>query len=296
MKKLIGKILVVSAFVLIMFLAFVDGNVFGMSAGVATNSDLSLAKKQALEQKRELAKTYERTKTISVFALYLPYLAEMENTIPYFEKCGVVTNPPVLKNFIGNVNTRYGVDLYALEYLKQKGEIGGHNSMLKQKKIKKYMLCVASYGLILAQAFKNFGSGLSVGGAALSAETYDTTSNGFYNLIGSSLADAIGHQDKRLKTEYRHIKNEIENNKCVLYNKNFKCGGVYLNIESSPKLTWGGLDWYNPQADFAGNNDVITVGYNKSRTFGQTQTKDRAINWVDNNTNNIASDLINGLF
>lgn len=296
MKKLIGKILVVSVFILVVFLAFIDGNAFAMSAGVATNSDLSLAKKQALEQKRELAKTYGRSKTIAVFALYLPYLAEMENTIPFFEKCGVITNPPVLKNFIGNVNTRYGVDLYAMEYLKTKGELGGHNSMLKQRKIKKYMLCVASYGLILAQAFKNFGSGLSGGGAALSSETYGITSNGFYNLVGSSLANAIQYQDKRLKTEYRNIKREIKDNTCVLYNKSFKCGGVYLNIESSPKLTWGGLDWYNPQMDFAGNNDVITIGYNKSRTFGQTQTKDRAINWVDNNANNISSDLINGLF
>ena len=291
--KKVGLIIIAVSGIL---LAILDVKTFAMSAGVSTNGNYSLAKKQALEQKSAVERSYNKTKTIAVFSLYLPYIYELEHTVSYFKHCGVITNPKVKENFISNVNTKYGLDLYALEYLKSKAEIGAKNKMLKQAKVKKYMLCIASYGLIIAQAFKNFGGGLSGGGIAIANETYKISSNRFYDLVGSSITDAIGHQDLRLRTEFKDIKRQINNHTCVLYGNSFKCGGVYLDISGTPKMSWGGLDWYNPQSDFAGRNDVIEIGYNKNNSYSSTQSKDRALNWINENTNNIASDLINSLF
>ena len=278
---------------IIFLMFFTAGPVFAMSVGTAANNDLSLALKQALQQKRDFTRKHEITKTIAVYALYLPYLAEMERTIPYFKKCGIVSNPRTLNYFIHSPVHRYGVDLYALEYMQKLGEIGGQNKMLRQSRIKHYMTCVASYGLILAAAFHDFNNVIN-GGSGLAAETYKTNANQFYNLVGASLVAGITHQSQRLRTAFKNIKAEINNSDCVLFGKSLKCGGVYLTTDGSPKLSWGGLDWFNPQADFAGQNDVITIGYGKNSEYSATQSKDRAINFVDSVSNSIASDILTG--
>ena len=277
----------------IFLMSFTAGPVFAMSVGTAANNDLSFAMKQALQQKREFTQKNERTKTLAVYALYLPYLAEMERRIPYFRKCGIVTDPKTLNYFIHSPVHRYGVDLYALEYMQKLGEIGGKNKMLRQARIKRYMLCAASYGLILAAAFHNFGNVVS-GGSGLTAETYNIPANQFYRTVAASLVSGIKYQSLRLKTAFKNIKSEINNNTCVLYGKSLKCGGVFLSVDGSPKLSWGGLDWFNPQADFAGQNDVITIGYGQNSDYSATQSKDRAINYVDSVSNSIASDILTG--
>ena len=277
----------------IFLMAFTAGPVAAMSVGTAANNDLSFAMKQALQQKREFTRKNERTKTVAVYALYLPYLAEMEKTIPYFKKCGIVTKPKTLNYFIHSPVHRQGIDLYALEYMQKLGEIGGKNKMLRQARIKRYMLCTASYGLILAAAFHNFGDAVS-GGGGLTAETYNVSSNRFYRTVAASLVSGIKYQSQRLRTAFKNIKSEIKDNTCVLYGKQLKCGGVYLSIDGSPKLSWGGLDWFNPQADFAGQNDIITVGYGQNSDYSATQSKDRAINYVDSVSNSIASDILTG--
>ena len=280
-------------FLFFFFLIFNVVPVAAMSVGTAANNDLSIAMKQALEQKRSFTKKNETTKTLAVFALYLPYLAEMERTIPYFKKCGIVTNPETLNHFIYSPVHRQGIDLYALEYMQKLGEIGAKNKMLKQRRIKKYMLCTASYGLILAAAFHNFGNSVS-GGSGLSGEVYHTTANQFQKMVADSLVSGIKSQPERLKAAFKNIKSEIKNNTCVLFGKQLKCGGVYLTIDGLPKLSWGGLDWFNPQADFAGQNDVITIGYGQNSDYSATQNKDRAVNFVDSNQNSIASDILTG--
>ncbi len=58
------------------------------------------------------------------------------------------------------------------------------------------------------------------------------------------------------------------------------------------KLSWGGLDWFNPQADFEGQNDIITIGYGKNSDYSSNITRDRAVNWVDGIKNDIASDML----
>lgn len=280
-------------FLFISFFIFTAVPAAAMSVGTAANNDLSIAMKQALEQKRSFTKKNETTKTLAVYALYLPYLAEMERTIPYFKKCGIVTNPKTLNYFIYSPVHRQGIDLYALEYMQKLGEIGAKNKMLKQRRIKRYMLCTASYGLILAAAFHNFGNSVS-GGSGLSGEVYHTTANQFQNMVADSLVSGIKSQPERLKAAFKNIKSEIKNNTCVLLGKQFKCGGVYLTIDGLPKLSWGGLDWFNPQADFAGQNDVVTIGYGQNSDYSATQSKDRAVNFVDSNQNSIASDILTG--
>ncbi len=269
------------------------GPVMGMSVGTAANNDLSFAMKQALQQKKDFTQKNERTKTLAVYALYLPYLAEMERTIPFFKKCGIVTNPRTLNYFIHSPVHRQGIDLYALEYMQKMGELGGKDKMLRQRRIKRYMLCTADYGLILAAAFHNFGNTVS-GGSGLTAETYNIGQNQFYQMVAASLVSGIKYQSERLRTAFKNIKSEIKDNTCVLYGKSLKCGGVYMSVDSSPKLSWGGLDWFNPQADFAGQNDVITLGYGQNSDYSATQSKDRAINYVDSIQNSIASDILTG--
>ena len=283
----------IKLFIFTLFLLFLTGKAFAMSVGTAANSDLTVALKQALQQKREFTRKHEITKTIAVYALYLPYLAEMERTVPFFKKCAIVSRPKTLNYFIYSVQHRDGVDLYALEYLQKMGEIGAKNKMLRQRRIKKYMLCIASYGLVLGAAFHNFNNVIH-GGNGLAAETYQISANQFYNLVGASLVAGITNPSRRLRTAFKDIKNEINNNDCVLFGKSLKCGGVYLSIEGSPKLTWGGLDWFNPQADFAGQNDVITIGTGRNSDYSSTQSKDRAVNFVDSVSNSIASDILTG--
>ena len=287
------KVFNILLFIFLMSFIAGPGTVQAMSVGTAANNDLSLALKQALQQKREFTRKNERTKTLAVYALYLPYLAEMERTIPYFRKCGIATNPKTLNYFIHSPVHRQGIDLYALEYMQKMGEIGGKNKMLRQARIKRYMTCIASYGLILAAAFHNFGDVVS-GGSGLTAETYNVSSNQFYNMVAASLVNGIKYQSQRLRTAFKNIKSEIKDNTCVLYGKQLKCGGVYLSIDGSPKLSWGGLDWFNPQADFAGQNDVIVIGYGQNSDYSATQSKDRAINYVDSVSNSIASDILTG--
>ena len=75
-----------------------------------------------------------------------------------------------------------------------------------------------------------------------------------------------------------------------------KCGGVYLDIEAYPTMDFGGLDWFDPQTDFAGQNDVIEIGYNKNSEIGIALDKALAIKHLDENTNTLTNDLLNSIF
>ena len=283
-------------FLLYMLLVAVKSS-YALSVGVAANTNYHLALNEALSQNKTISNTYEISKEISVYSLYLPYLSYLERHNRYFKKCNIVNDPKVLNNFIGSVNTRYGIDLYALEYMQKKGELGAKNRMIRQHKVKKYMQCVATYGLIIAQAIDNFHNSLQDGaGAVMSNNVFKISNNGFYNEIGQSLYNAIIHQDGRLKTQYNIMKRQIKDNTCVIYNQSLKCGGVFLNFESTPKMSFGGLEWFDPQSDFGGTNGVITIGYNKNDEQGLSLDKDKSIEHLLDNTNSLTNDLLNSLF
>lgn len=293
-------ILFACIFLMIYFLFVLATSSYALSVGTAANSSYNITLNQALNEKKTISRTYQINKEISVYSLYLPFLAYLEQHNRYFKKCHIITNPATLNYFLSSQNsiyTRFGINTYAVDLLQKKGELGGGNSMLSQSKIKHYMLCVATYGLIIAQAFEDFNNSLHNGaGAVMSGNVYHVSNNSFYNLVGEGLYNAIVHQDLRLKTEFENIKNEILEYPCFLYNKSFKCGGVYLNIENFPVLSYGGLDWFNPQTDFAGSNDMIEIGYNKDSEMGLTADKGKAIDNLDENTNSLTNDLLNSIF
>ncbi len=286
---MIKKILIISSFVVLFLLTIIDSRAFAMSVGASANSDLSVAEKQALEQKRSMTNKAEFTKTLAIYSLYLPYLSRLEQTVPFFEKCGLVTNPKTLSSFVIGVRKDYSgvqvIDTYALQYMNNAQELGMKTKILNQRKVKSYMICAATYGLIMAQTFDDLNN--NIGGSVDNISV-----NAFYAYTEASLLAAIMHQNKRLKSSFKEIKREIKSHSCVLYGKNIKCGGVFLSLEGSPKLSWGGLDWFNPQADFAGQNDIITIGYGKNSDYSSNTTRDRAVNWVDGIKNDIASDML----
>jgi hypothetical protein len=177
------------------------------------------------------------------------------------------------------------------------GELGAKNKMIKQRKVKKYMQCVASYGLIIAQAIDNFHNSLQNGaGAVMANNIFKVSNNAFYNEVGQSLYNAIIHQSSRLKTQYNIMKYQIKHNICVIYNQSLKCGGVFLNFESTPKMSFGGLQWFDPQSDFAGINGVISIGYNKNSESGLSMDKSKSLEHLLENTNSLTNDLLNSLF
>ena len=301
-KNLLRAACFLTAIFLIIYISFVilTSMCYGLSVGTAANSSYSITLNQALNEKKTISRSYQVNKEIAVYTLYVPFLAYLEMHNRYFKKCHIITAPPTLDSFLSNQNeiyTRYGINTYAVDLLQKKGELGGGNNMLSQSKIKHYMVCVATYGLIIAQAFADFNNSLHNGaGAVMSNNVYHVPNDSFYNLVGGSLYNAIVRQNLRLKTEFQTIKNEILNYPCVLYNKSLKCGGVYLNIENYPVLSFGGLDWYNPQSDFAGANDMVEIGYNKNAEMGLTADKGKAINHLDENTNTLTNDLLNSIF
>jgi hypothetical protein len=159
------------------------------------------------------------------------------------------------------------------------------------------MLCVAGYGLVISQAFKNFNNSLHNGaGSVMSNNVFRVSNNSFYNLVGESLYNAILSQSVRLKKSFDIIRSEIKNSQCVFYNKSLKCGGAYLDIEAYPTLNYAGLDWFDPQTDFAGQNDIIEIGYDKNSEMGIALDKALAIKHLDENTNNLTNDLLNSIF
>ncbi len=285
---------------LFMLVLFFNVRAYALSVGTAANSNLEVALNRALNEKKTISNTYHINKEISVYALYLPFLAYLESHNPAFEKCKVVTNPKTLNYFLSSdagINTPFGINTYAVDLFQKKAEFGMRNKMLSQKKTKKYMLCVAGYGLIISQAFKNFNNSLQSGaGQVLSNDVYHVNNNNFYNMIAQSLYNAIISQGGRIKAEYRIIRQEIKNSQCVYYGKSLKCGGVYLNMESYTVMSFGGLDWFNPQTDFGGQNDIIEIGYNKDSETGLNLDKSLAIKHLDENSNNLTNDLLNSIF
>jgi hypothetical protein len=297
-KSIIRKVFLVLGLALLLFLTVLDAESFALSVGTSSSANLSVAVQQALSKKQDISNRYERTETIGVYSLFLPFLASLEYSNHYFKKCGVVTNPPVLNNFLkSSVNTRYGLDEYALDYIQKAGQIGLKNKMLNQRKIKNYVMCVASYGLIISQAFKTFSHSLNNYGSAIANQVYKVPNNAFYNEIGSSLVDAMQHQDRRLKATYNDIKKDVKTHTCVLIDRNIKCGGVFLNFFSGTStLSFGGIEWFDPSKDFAGRNDIITLGYSNSTSNERSLDKHRAVNWTADNAANINSDLFHSLF
>ena len=281
---------------LYLFLIMVRSS-YALSVGVAANTNYHLAMNEALSQNKTISNTYEISKEISVYSLYLPYLSYLERHNRYFRRCDIINNPKTLNSFILNVQTRYGVDLYALEYLQKMGELGAKNKMIKQAKVKRYMQCVASYGLIIAQAIDNFHNSLENGaGSVMANNVFHVSNNAFYNEVGQSLYNAIIHQSGRLRTQYNIMKRQIKDNTCVIYNKSLKCGGVFLNFEVTPKMSFGGLEWFDPQSDFAGVNGVISIGYNKNSESGLSMDKSKSLENLLENTTSLTNDLLNSLF
>ena len=219
--------LVAGLFFLLYMLFITVKSSYALSVGVAANTNYHLAMNEALNQEKTISNTYEISKEISVYSLYLPYLSYLERHNRYFRKCDIVNNPKTLNSFISGVKTRYGVDLYALEDMQKMGEVGAKNRMIRQHKVKRYMQCVASYGLIIAQAIDNFHNSLENGaGSVMSNDVFRISDNAFYNEIGQSLYDAIIHQSGRLRTQYDIMKRQIKDNTCVIYNQSLKCGDV----------------------------------------------------------------------
>jgi len=297
-NKIRSIILLVSLFIfflIIFYLAIPKSH--ALTVGVAANASYKMAMAQALSMKKSISNSYQISKTISVYSLYIPYLSYLEDTNRFFKKCSIVNNPKTLNNFVGGINTKYGIDLYAMQYLQNKAELGAGNKMFKQRKIKKYMICVAAYGLIISQAIDNFHNSLQNGaGQVLSNDVYKVSNNGFYNEVGQSLYDAIRHQDGRFKTEFNLIKRQIKDNKCVLTGKNIKCGGVYLSLEASPKMSFGGLEWFDPQSDFGGENGVIEIGYSRNAENTMSADKNKSIEHTAENTNSLTTDILHSLF
>lgn len=300
MKKSIIQtfLLILGLSLLILLFVLLVKKSFALSVGTSSSANLSIAEQQALSKKQDISNKYERTETIGVYSLFLPFLSNLEYSNHYFKKCGVVTNPPVLNDFLRHsVNTQFGLDEYALDYIQKSGQIGRKNKMLDQKKIKNYVMCVATYGLVISQAFKTFSHKLNGYGSAIASQVYNVPDNQFYNQIGSSLVDAMRHQDKRLKTTYNDLKRDVKTHTCVLIDRNIKCGGVFLNFFSGTStLSFGGIEWFDPSKDFAGRNDIITLGYSNSHSNERSLDKHRAVNWTTDNSANINSDLFHGLF
>jgi len=187
--------------------------------------------------------------------------------------------------------------MYALEYAQKMGELGANNRMLKQRKIKHYMTCVAAYGLIISQAIDNFHNSLQDGaGQVLSNDVYKVSNNSFYDEIGQSLYDAIRHQNGRFKAEFDIIKKQIKNNKCVIVDSDLKCAGVYLGLKTSPKMSFGGIEWFDPQNDFGGENGVIEIGYSKNSENSLSADKNKSIEHTAESTNNLTTDILHSLF
>jgi hypothetical protein len=296
-RKLLITLLFTIYAIFLIVIVYINVSAYALSVGVAANSSYNMAMAQALNQKKSISNSYQINKEISVYSLYIPYISYLERHNKFFNNCNIVNNPKTLNSFIGGVNTKYGIDLYAMEYMQNKGELGSKNKMIKQNKVKKYMVCVAAYGLIIAQAIDNFHNSLSNGaGQVMSSNVYKVANNQYYNMVGQSLYNAILKQSTHFKTEYNLIKYQINNSKCVIYNKSLKCGGVLLNLDTSPKMTFGGLEWFDPQADFAGMNGMITIGYNKNSEYGISQDKNKNIGHVAEATNSLTNDLLNSLF
>ena len=291
MKKLIF-------FLMFFSFIFLNSRAYALSLGVSSNANLSIAEQQALAKKQDISTDYKRSETIGVYSLFLPFLTSLEYHIPYFQKCSIVTNPKTLNDLLKHsVNTPFGLDTYSLQYIQSAGQIGRQDKLLSQKKIKNYALCLATYGLIVSQAFKTFTHKLNAYGSALSDQVYKTPNNVFYNQIASSLIDAMQHQSLRLKTTYDDIKKDIKNHTCVLIDRNIKCGGVFVNFFSGVATeSYGGIEWFDPSKDFAGRNDIISIGYSNSNSNERSLNRHRAINWTDDNAANINSDLFHGLF
>jgi hypothetical protein len=291
MKKLIF-------FLMFFSFIFLNSRAYALSLGVSSNANLSIAEQQALAKKQDISTDYKRSETIGVYSLFLPFLTSLEYHIPYFQKCSIVTNPKTLNDLLKHsVNTPFGLDTYSLQYIQSAGQIGRQDKLLSQKKIKNYALCLATYGLIVSQAFKTFTHKLNAYGSALSDQVYKMPNNVFYNQIASSLIDAMQHQSLRLKTTYDDIKKDIKNHTCVLIDRNIKCGGVFVNFFSGVATeSYGGIEWFDPSKDFAGRNDIISIGYSNSNSNERSLNRHRAINWTDDNAANINSDLFHGLF
>ncbi len=296
-KILRFSVLGVGLLVMLYFFLILIRSSYALSVGVAANTNYHLALNEALSQNKTISNTYEISKEISVYSLYLPYLSYLERHNRYFRRCDIVNNPKTLNSFISGVNTRYGIDLYALEYMQKKGELGAKNRMIKQRKVKRYMQCVATYGLIIAQAINNFHNSLQDGaGSVMANNVFKVSNNAFYNEVGQSLYNAITHQSGRFKAQYNIMKYQIKHNTCVIYNKDIKCGGVFLNFEATPKMSFGGLEWFDPQSDFAGVNGVITIGYNKNSESGLSMDKSKSLEHLLENTNSLTNDMLNSLF
>jgi hypothetical protein len=302
MQKILRTSLLIIWFLFLSFIfyfnfSFMVKKAFGLSVGVAGNVNYNMAMSEALSQKKTISNSYQINKEISVYALYLPYLSYLERHNEFFKSCDIVNSPKTLNSFVSGVNTSLGIDLYALEYMQKKAELGAKNKMIRQNKVKKYMKCVASYGLIIAAAIDNFHNALQNGGGAVMANnTYKISNNQYYNMVGQSLYSGIIHQSIRLRTQYNDIRRQIKDNTCVIYNKDIKCGGVFLNLESSPKMDFGGLEWFDPQSDFGGMNGIITIGYNKNSERALSMDKNKSLSHVLENTNSLTNDLLNSLF
>ena len=81
------------------------------------------------------------------------------------------------------------------------------------------MQCVATYGLIIAQAINNFHNSLQDGaGSVMANNVFKVSNNAFYNEVGQSLYNAITHQSGRFKAQYNIMKYQIKHNTCVIYN------------------------------------------------------------------------------
>jgi len=293
-KSIIFLISLFIFFLIIFYLSIPRSH--ALTVGVAANASYKMAMAQALSMKKSISNSYQISKTISVYSLYIPYLSYLETSNHFFKKCGVVNDPKTLNDFIGGVNTRYGMNVFAMQYLQNKAELGANNKMLKQRKIKRYMLCVAAYGLIISQAIDNFHNSLQDGaGQVLSNDVYKVSNNSFYDEIGQSLYDAIRHQNGRFKAEFDIIKKQIKNNKCVIVDSDLKCGGVYLSLKTSPKMSFGGLEWFDPQSDFGGENGVIEIGYSKNSENSLSADKNKSIEHTADATNSLTSDILNSL-
>ena len=203
-KRSIAVFALLLMFIFMLYLTVVEvESSFALSVGTAANSNLDIALNRALNEKNTISKTYQINKEISVYSLYLPFLSYLESHNPYFKKCGVVTRPRVLNDFMSSgagINTRYGINTYAVDLMQKKAVFGMKNKMISQKKVKRYMLCVAGYGLVLSQAFKDFNNSLHNGaGSVMANNVYGVPNDAFYNLVGESLYNAIVSQSERIK-------------------------------------------------------------------------------------------------
>ena len=73
---------------------------YALSVGVAANTNYHLALNEALSQNKTISNTYEISKEISVYSLYLPYLSYLERHNKYFKKCKMkISLKPLFASF-----------------------------------------------------------------------------------------------------------------------------------------------------------------------------------------------------